>query len=328
MKAMIDGIWYDKLPEGAQVKLAHEQISSFRRWITADGSSGFKAEPERYHLYVSYACPWAHRTILVRMLKRLEKVISISVLDPDWGSANGWVFGNRADCTSDLVNGCDFLHQIYALAKPSYTGRVTVPVLWDTQTGTIVSNESADIIQMLNAEFNQFSSTNLDLYPLALRSEIARMNEMIHDCINTGVYRAGFARTQAEYNHTVILLFDTLDTLNSHLHNKVYLVGNCLTEADIRLFVTLVRFDVVYYGALNCNLHRLVDYPHLWQYTSRLYQLPGVAETVKFDHIKRHYYDIYEGIINCRIVPMGPSISFECLSKQNKQPVPLSSIGN
>lgn len=210
------------------------------------------------------------------------------------------MFSNKLNCDLDIINGCDFLYQIYALAKPDYTGRVTVPILWDKQTKTILNNESADIIRMLNAEFNAVSDTNIDLYPSALRSEINRINVMVGDRVNAGVYKAGFARSQTDYDCAVKLLFDTLDALNAHLHGKDYLVGNVLTEADIRLFTTLIRFDVACYGALNCNLRRLVDYPHLSRYTQKIYQLPGISETVKFDHIKRHYYDTYEGIINRR----------------------------
>lgn len=313
MKVVIDGVWYSNPPDtlSSLAAAVRELNQPFRGYVTADGSSGFKAEPNRYHLYVSYACPWAHRTILWRKLKKLEDVISISVLDPDWGSPNGWVFTNRPDCTPDTVNGCEYLHQVYTLAKPDYTGKVTVPVLWDKHSRTIVNNESADIIRMLNWEFNSFGDSSVDFYPKTLRAEIDRMNAFILERINTGVYKAGFAKNQAAYDQAVDSLFDALDNLNEHLHHHRYLVGDRLTEADLRLFVTLIRFDVVYYGAFNCNLRRLVDYPNLWEYTRRIYNIAGMSETVKFDHIKRHYYDTYEGLINRRIVPKGPLMDFD-----------------
>jgi putative glutathione S-transferase len=312
MKLLIDGVWYSIPPDTLKSPTAASRKFSlpFCNYVTADGSSGFKAESDRYHLYVSYACPWAHRTILLRKLKKLEDVISMSVLDPDWGSPNGWVFTNRPDCTPDIVNGCEYLHQVYTLAKPDYTGKVTVPVLWDKRLRTIVNNESADIIRMLNSEFDAFGDASVDFYQQTLRAEIDRMNAFVLEEVNAGVYRAGFASSQAAYDLAVDSLFDALDSLNEHLHHNRYLVGNRLTEADLRLFVTLVRFDVVYYGALNCNLRRLVDYPNLWEYTRRIYHISGVTETVKLDHIKRHYYDTYEGTINRRIVPKGPLIDF------------------
>lgn len=307
MKLLINGVWHSnfQLSEGEKI-----QKGAFRSHVSADGDSGFKAEPNRYHLYVSFACPFAHRTILVHRLNQLQDVISMSVLSPDWGSPHGWVFGGWSDATPDTVNGCDYLHQVYVQAKPDFTGRVTVPVLWDKKLGTIVNNESAEIMRMLNNEFNAFVDTNVDFYPQALRTEIDEMNAFVADCINLGVYNAGFSKTQAEYDAAVEVLFQALDTLEVRLSNTRYLVGDRLTEADLRLFVTLVRFDVAYYGALNCNLHRLVDYPNLWDYTRYLYHLPGIAETVKFDHIKRHYYDTYEGVIDRRIIPKGPILDW------------------
>lgn len=306
MKLLIDGVWQtDVRLEGDSI-----QTGSFRSQVSASGASEFPAEPDRYHLYVSFACPFAHRTILVRQLKQLETVISMSVLSPDWGSPEGWVFGGWSDATADTVNGCDALHQVYTKAQPNFTGRVTVPVLWDKKLGTIVNNESSEIMRMLNNEFNALTPTDRDFYPTALRTEIDRMNAFVATRINTGVYNAGFAKTQADYDAAIDRLFDGLDTLEAHLSQARYLVGNQLTEADLRLFVTLVRFDVAYYGALNCNLYRLVDYPHLWNYTRHIYQLPGVAETVKFDHIKRHYYDTYEGVIDRRIIPKGPVLNW------------------
>jgi len=307
MKLLVQGIWHtDFQPlEGERIP-----AGSFRYFITADGSSDFKAEPDRYHLYVSYACPFAHRTILARKLKGLENIISVSILSPDWGDPNGWIFGKWQDTTPDTINGFDSLHQVYTKAKPDFTGRVTVPVLWDKQTGTIVNNESADILRMLGTEFNAFGNMNLDLYPYALRAEIDEINAFVSDRINIGVYKVGFASSQTDYDRAIDPLFDALDVLEARLSNQQYLVGNRLTEADIRLFVTLIRFDVAYYTALNCNLRHLTDYPSLWNYTRHIYHFPGVAETVKFNHIKRHYFDTYEGVINRRIIPKGPIIDF------------------
>jgi glutathionyl-hydroquinone reductase len=312
MKALINGVWHSSYSDSPALRTERERIRSqfFRSWVTADGSSGFKAERDRYHLYVSYACPFAHRTILVRKLKQLESAISMSVLNPDWGSPEGWVFGGWSDTTLDTVNGHDYLYQVYLQAKPNFTGKVTVPVLWDKQQGTIVNYESAEIMRMLNNEFDAFADATIDLYPLELRTEIDQINAFIADRVNNGVYSAGFASTQEAYDAAINRLFDALDELETRLSNHSFLVGDRLTEADLRLFVTLVRFDAVYYGALNCNVRRLVDYPNLWHYTRRIYQLPGVAETVKFDHIKRHYYDTHEGLINRRIIPKGPTVDF------------------
>ena len=308
MKLLVNGIWHSNLPslEGERI-----QTGSFRDVISSDGSSGFKAESDRYHLYVSFACPFAHRTILARQLKQLESVISMSVLSPDWGDPNGWIFGNWQDTTFDTVNGCDYLHQVYVKAKPDFTGRVTVPVLWDKKTATIVNNESADILRMLTTQFNAFGEASLDLYPEKLRAEIDEINAFVSDRINIGVYKVGFASSQGDYDVAIEQLFDALDSLEARLSGKHYLVGDRFTEADIRLFVTLVRFEVAYYGALNCNLRHLKDYPNLWNYTRHIYHLPNVAETVKFDHIKRHYYDTYEGVINRRIVPKGPLLDWD-----------------
>lgn len=312
MKLLINGVWHPNQPDSDELRAQRAQVRErfFHSYVTADNSSGFKAQPGRYHLYVSYACPWAHRTILLRKLKNLEDVISMSVVDPDWGGANGWVFSNCKDCIPDTVNGYDYLYQVYTHAKPDYTGKVTVPVLWNKHLRTIVNNESSEIIRMLNSEFDAFGDASVDFYPQEIRAEIDEINVFVLDRVNMGVYKAGFASTQAAYDAAVDILFDALDTLEVRLSADRYLVGNNLTEADLRLFVTLVRFDAVYYGALNCNLRRLVDYPNLWNYTRRIYHIPGVADTVKLDHIKRHYYDTHEGLINRRIVPKGPVIDF------------------
>ncbi|MDF5718460.1 MAG: glutathione S-transferase C-terminal domain-containing protein [Rhizonema sp. NSF051] len=312
MKLLINGSWHSNHFDSTELRNERERIrvQFFRSWVTADGSSSFKAEPDRYHLYVSYACPFAHRTILVRKLKKLENVISMSVLNPDWGSPHGWTFGGWSESTPDKVNGHEYLYQVYLQAKPDFTGKVTVPILWDKQRGTIVNYESAEIMRMLNNEFNAFGDATVDFFPLNLRSEIDEVNVFVAERVNMGVYNAGFASTQAKYDVAINVLFDTLDTLESRLSNRQFLVGDRLTEADLRLFVTLVRFDVAYYSALNCNVRRLVDYPNLWNYTRQIYHLPGVAETVKLDHIKQHYFDTHEDVINRRIIPKGPTVDF------------------
>jgi len=306
MKLLIDGVWHSH----TQFQGDTIQKGGFQSRVCAAGTSEFPAEAGRYHLYVSFACPFAHRTILVRQLKHLHDVISMSVLSPDWGGPEGWVFGGWKDATLDMVNGYHALHQVYTQAQSNFTGRVTVPVLWDKKLGTIVNNESAEIMRMLNNEFNAFTTVDLDLYPVQWRSEIDAVNALVSSQINTGVYHAGFAKTQVDYDQAIDRLFKALDTLEECLSKTHYLVGNQLTEADLRLFTTLVRFDVAYYGALNCNLRRLTDYPNLWNYTRHIFHLPGVAETVKFDHIKRHYYDTYEGVINRRIIPKGPLLDW------------------
>jgi putative glutathione S-transferase len=309
IKRLVHGIWHPEVSDRIAPAAARSE-TSFRNWVTADGSSGFKAEPGRYHLYVSYACPFAHRTLIVRKLKRLENVISVSVLDPYWGQPHGWTFSDCDGCTADTVNGLDYLHQGYTKAKPDYTGKVTVPLLWDKTQHTAVNNESAGIIRMFNREFDAFGNATVDFYPEHLRQEIGDVNRFVQRYVNTGVYRVGFAGTQAIYDKAVDELFLVLDELEARLGRQRYLTGDWITEADWRLFPTLVRFDTVYHGALNCNLCRLVDYPNLWRYSRELYHVPGVAETVRFDHIKRHYYDHYTGIINRTIVPKGPLLDF------------------
>lgn len=285
------------------------QESAFRHWVTEDGSSGFKAEKNRYHLYVSLACPWASRTIIVRNLKRLDKVISISIVDPIRDD-RGWAFREGPGCTLDEINGFKFLSEAYLASNPDYEARVTVPVLWDKEKKTIVSNESSDIMRMFNAEFNAFGEAPLDLYPRELRAEIEEINKIVYENVNNGVYRAGFAATQTSYEEAIRDLFQTLDQLETRLSKQRYLLGNRITEADWRLFTTLVRFDPVYFGHFKCNLRRLVDYPNLWGYTRDLFQVPGVAETVSMDHIKRHYYMTHAKINPTRIVPIGPEIDF------------------
>ncbi|MDJ0981763.1 MAG: glutathione S-transferase family protein [Kiloniellales bacterium] len=316
MGKLVDGVWhdvwYDTKKSGGRFQRSD---SAFRDWVTADGSSGFKAEPGRYHLYVSLACPWAHRTLIFRKLKRLEQVISVDVVH--WHMAeNGWEFGieDGDDATTgDRLLGKDFLHQVYTTARPDYTGRVTVPVLWDKQSNTIVSNESAEIIRMLNGAFDEWGDAELDFYPKALRSEIEAVNEPIYHRINNGVYKAGFATTQSAYDQAFAELFETLDELEGRLGRQRYLAGEVITEADWRLFTTLLRFDPVYHGHFKCNLRRLIDYPNLWAYTRELYQVPGVAETVNLHHIKQHYYASHRSVNPTGIVPLGPEIDFTTL---------------
>ena len=314
MGKLIDGVWHDvgydtKKTGGRFVR----RESQFRNWVTADGSSGFAAEPGRYHLYVSLACPWAHRTLIYRRLKRLEAVIPVSVVH--WHMAeNGWEFGagdhDGSDCTGDRLGGRSYLHQLYSDAEADYTGRVTVPVLWDTRTHTIVNNESAEIIRMFNSAFDAWGDAGLDLYPADLRGEIDALNETVFLKVNNGVYRAGFATSQAAYEEAFDDLFATLDELEAGLARRRYLLGDRLTEADWRLFTTLLRFDPVYYGHFKCNQRRLAEYPNLWAYTRELYQVPGVAETVNFRHIKHHYYVSHRTINPTGIVPKGPDVDF------------------
>ncbi len=310
MGKLIDGVWHDvgddtKKTGGRFVR----RESQFRDWVTADGSSGFKAEPGRYHLYVSLACPWAHRTLIFRRLKRLEDVISISVVH--WHMAeNGWEFGDGKLCTGDRLGGRQYLHQVYTDARPDYSGRVTVPVLWDAKENTIVNNESAEIIRMLNREFDAWGDASLDLYPEALRAEIDALNEVIFRRVNNGVYKAGFATRQEAYEEAFEELFETLDDLEGRLGRQRYLLGGRLTEADVRLFTTLLRFDPVYHGHFKCNRRRLADYPNLWGHTREIYQVPGVAATVNLHHIKQHYYGSHESVNPTGIVPKGPDIDY------------------
>ncbi len=310
MGLLIDGAWrdqwYDTAATGGRFV---RQESRFRNWVTADGSSGFKAEPGRYHLYVSLACPWAHRTVIFRALKRLEDVISLSIVDPFMG-AEGWAFSDGPGCIPDTVNGKRFLHEIYTLAAPDYTGRVTVPVLWDRERRAIVNNESSEIIRMLNRAFDTWGRADLDFYPEELRRRIDEINAFVYERVNNGVYRAGFATEQAAYEEAFDQLFEALDRLEALLARQRYLVGGRLTEADWRLFTTLVRFDAVYFGHFKCNLRRIADYPNLANYARELYQVPGVAPTVDFDHIKRHYYGSHRQINPSGIVPKGPVLDF------------------
>jgi putative glutathione S-transferase len=316
MGLLVDGQWRDAWPQAESTGGRFvRKDAAFRNWITADGaagptgSGGFKAEAGRYHLYVSLACPWAQRTLILRMLKRLEDKISVSVVH--WLMlADGWTFAEGPGTVPDAVNHAAFLHQIYTAADPHYTGRVTVPVLWDKQRKTIVNNESSEIVRMLNTAFDGIGAAPGDYYPAALRAEIDAVNGRIYETLNIGVYKAGFATSQAAYEAAVIPLFDALDWLEGRLADRRFLVGDRLTEADIRLFPTLIRFDAVYFGHFKCNLRRIADYANLSAYTRDLYQWPGIAETVNFEHIRRNYYESHRSINPSGIVPVGPVQDF------------------
>lgn len=307
-------VWYDTKSTGGRFKRSK---SAFRNWVTKDGSAGpsgdggFKAEAGRYHLYVSLACPWAHRTLIFRELMGLQDAISVDIVDYHMGE-NGWEFKKRDGATGDSLMGKDYLHQVYTEADPHYTGRVTVPVLWDKQKKTIVSNESAEIIRMFNSAFEDIADPAApDFYPEGLKKEIDEINDLVYRTVNNGVYKAGFATEQDVYEENVGALFDTLDKLEDRLSKQRYLVGDTLTEADWRLFTTLVRFDPVYVGHFKCNIRRIADYPNLYGYLRELYQVPGVAGTVDFLHIKNHYYGSHGTINPTGIVPVGPDMDLD-----------------
>ena len=314
MGMLVDGrwqdTWYDTKASGGSFK---RENSQFRNWVTANGGpgsageGGFVAEPDRYHLYVSLACPWAHRVLIMRRLKRLETMIPISVVN--WLMLeNGWTFAPGPGVTGDPINGADYAWQVYTAADPHYTGRATVPILWDKARGTIVSNESAELIRMLNSAFDGVGAAPGDYYPEALRGGIDAVNDRIYATLNNGVYQSGFATTQEAYEAAVRPVFDTLDWLEQRLSSGRYLMGDVLTEADIRLFPTLIRFDSVYYSHFKCNVRRIVDYPNLWGFTRDLYQMDGIAGTVDFTHIKNHYYRSHPMINPTGIVPIGPQL--------------------
>lgn len=297
--------WYDTETSDGEFR---RQDSRYRNWVTADGAAGptggegYKAEPGRYHLYVSLACPWAHRTLIFRQLKDLKDLIDVTVVEPLMLS-NGWEL-------KDDQYGLDYMYQLYLKANPDYEGRVTIPVLWDKQTQSIVSNESADIIRMLNSAFNGFTGNDNDYYPAALQAQIDAINERVYGSINNGVYRAGFATSQAAYEEAYYELFDALDWVEQSLIRQRYLAGSVLTEADWRLFTTLIRFDAVYHGHFKTNRQRIADYPAISNYLRELFQMPGIAQTVNFDHIKQHYYGSHDTINPTRIVPLGPDQDF------------------
>ena len=317
MGQLVDGVWHDvwydtKKSGGAFVR----STAKFRNWITPDGApgpsgkGGFAAEKGRYHLYVSYACPWAHRTLIFRALKGLEDFITVSVVHPDMLS-EGWTFETDfPDATGDTLYDSRYLREIYLKADPKISGRVTVPILWDKTGETIVSNESSEIIRMFNSAFNHLTGNTDDIWPAELHEHIDQINNRIYDTVNNGVYKSGFATTQDAYDSAVTSLFDTLDWLDEHLATNRYLLGDRITEADWRLIPTLLRFDLVYHLHFKCNHKRIIDYPNLWAYTRELYQWPGVAETVNFDHIVRHYHFSHETMNPHRIIPINPEIDW------------------
>ncbi|UTF59515.1 glutathione S-transferase family protein [Gilvimarinus sp. DA14] len=314
MGLLVEGNWQDKWydTDSTEGKFVRSN-AQYRNWVTTDGSagptgdSGFKAEAGRYHLYVSLACPWAHRTLIFRKLKGLEKFIDISVVNPLMAE-HGWTFKDAPGVIADPVRNAEFLHQIYTADKADYTGRVTVPVLWDKQQQRIVSNESADIIRMFNSAFDRLGAEPGDYYPEKLRNEIEQVNDRVYHTVNNGVYKAGFATKQDAYNEAVTELFQSLEWLETRLGRSRYLTGDMITEADWRLFTTLIRFDPVYHGHFKCNIKRIADYPNLWGFTRELYQWAEVKETVNFEHIKGHYYRSHTMINPTGIVPQGPEL--------------------
>jgi putative glutathione S-transferase len=316
MGLLVDGewhdVWYDtKASQGRFVR----SESQFRNWVTPDGSAGptgaagFRAEPGRYHLYVAYACPWAHRTLIMRQLKGLDSLISVSAVSSFMG-AEGWTFAPGPETIEDSVNGVQRIYELYTLADPHYSGRATVPILWDKHQRTIVSNESAEIVRMLNSAFDGAAANTNDYYPAELRAEIDELNAFIYPNVNNGVYRAGFATTQDAYEEAATALFAALDTLEQRLATRRYLTGKQLTEADVRLVTTLIRFDPVYHGHFKCNLRRVLDYPNLWGYLRDIYQLPGIASTVHIDFIKRHYYGSHPTVNPSGVIPIGPALDY------------------
>ena len=307
---LVEGEWKTERQQEDEEGRFVRPETSFRDFVTADGSSGFEAEEGRYHLYISWACRWAHRTAIMRKLKGLEDVVSLSATHPVMGE-EGWVFSDAFGAVPDFVNGASYLHEIYTEAEPNYTGRVTTPVLWDKNEATIVNNESRETMRILHTEFEDFAEKDVNFYPEDLREEIERTLDGLYEPVNNGVYRAGFATEQSAYEEAVTDLFDALDRWEGVLGVRRYLCGDRITEADWAFFTTLVRFDPVYYGHFKCNLRRIADYPNLWGYLKDLYQQPGVAETVDLEHIKRHYYVSHESINPTGIVPKGPLLNLD-----------------
>jgi glutathionyl-hydroquinone reductase len=329
MGVLIDGVWQEQEPEAAKAEAArapgrYERAqTAFRNWVTPDGrpgptgSDGFSAAPGRYHLYVSLACPWAHRTLIMRALKGLEQIIPVAVTH--WLMAEqGWTFSPGEGVIPDPLFNSRYLHEIYSRADAHYSGRASVPVLWDQHTQTIVNNESSEIIRMFNSAFDAVGARSGDYYPKERREAIDALNARIYDTLNNGVYKAGFATTQAAYEEAVTPLFETLDWLEEHLGHSRFLCDDTFTEADIRLFTTLVRFDPVYHGHFKCNIRRVSDYRNLWAYTRDIYQIPGVAATVNLGHIKRHYYQSHRRINPTGIVPAGPLLDFDEPAERGK----------
>ena len=317
MGQLVDGVWndvwYDTKKAGGKFV---RSTAKFRNWITADGSAGlsgdggFMAEANRYHLYVSYACPWAHRTLIFRKLKGLEDMIGVSVVHPDMLSGGWSLDADYPGATGDTLYGLPFARDIYIKADPKISGRVTVPILWDKKSEAIVSNESSEIIRMFNVAFDGLTGNNSDFWPESMRDDIEKVNARIYDTLNNGVYKSGFATTQSAYDEAVTALFDTLDWIEKRLSDSRFLMGDQITEADWRLFPTLARFDLVYHLHFKCNRRRIIDYPNLWDYTRALYQYPGVSETVNFDHIVRHYHYSHETINPHRIIPINPVLDW------------------
>lgn len=317
MGLLVDGQWKDRWYDtGSTGGKFERQEQAFRHWITADGEAGpsgeggFEAEIDRYHLYVSLACPWAHRALIMRALKGLEEMLPVSIVHWYMGE-HGWTFQRGDGVIPDPIHGIERLYELYTKAEPTFTGRVTVPVLWDKKRDTIVNNESSEIIRMLNSAFDRLGAEPGDYYPKALRDEIDAVNDRVYSTLNNGVYKAGFATTQDAYEEAVYPIFETLDWLEDILADSRYLVGNRLTEADIRLFTTLIRFDSVYHGHFKCNRYRVADYPNIWGFTRELFQHPKIRPTVHFEHIKNHYYASHDSINPTRIVPVGPALDFD-----------------
>lgn len=316
MSVLVDGKWEENWnsidEEGGRFV---RQDSQFRSWITPDGSAGpsgeggFMAEPNRYHLYVSYACPWANRTLIMRKLKGLEEMISVSVVNP-YRDENGWTFAPGEGVDSDPILDADYLYEIYSHVKPEYSGRVTVPVLYDLKQNKIVNNESSEIMRILNSAFDEIGANDDDFYPEDLRAEIDEINDQVYHQVNNGVYKVGFSTKQEVYDEEVVKLFNLLDQLEERLETNQFLLGDRITEADWRLFVTLIRFDSVYHGHFKCNIKRITDYKNLWRYTRELYNYPGVSETIDFNHIKDHYYGTHKNINPTGIIPKGPELDF------------------
>jgi putative glutathione S-transferase len=306
-------VWYDTTASKGRFVRSESQ---FRNWVTPDGApgpsgrGGFRAERGRYHLYVAFACPWAHRTLILRKLKGLEEMIGVSAVNSYMG-ADGWIFAPGPETIADSVNRVGKLYELYTLADAKYSGRATIPILWDKHERTIVSNESAEIVRMFNSAFDRVGANHNDYYPVELRAEIDELNAFIYPNVNNGVYRAGFATTQEAYEEAATALFAALDKLEGRLATRRYLTGSRLTEADIRLFTTLLRFDPVYHGHFKCNRRRIVDYPNLWGFVRDVYQQPGVADTVHIDFIKRHYYGSHANLNPTRIVPIGPELNYD-----------------
>lgn len=325
MGMLISGKWVeDEATQNKQGKFVRPD-SIFRNWVTSDGSAGpsghdgFKAEPNRYHLYVSHNCPWAYRTMVLRKLKGLEKFVSVAI-SASSVKDEGWTYIKEPGCVADAVNNITYLHEVYTKAEPQYTGRVTVPTLWDRERETIVSNESSEIIRMFNSAFNEIGATSQNYYPDDLRNEIDNINDVIYKNVNNGVYRCGFASTQAAYEEAFDNLFNTLEELEKRLNSERYLVGGTLTEADWRLFSTLLRFDIVYYGLFKCNKRHIYEYPNLWNFTLELYQYPGISEVTDLDHIKRGYYANMQRLDVKGFVPKGPNLKFSAQHDRDRLP--------